>query len=345
MAVTPLCRIVVGLALMILLEPGRSPQQAGAATGDLAFLRSWFEVSDTDRDVLKQGGVVTRGLPASGQHIGVVAACAVDISAEAFLVRTGSLGYLKRDQLIGRRFGDPPSLGDLGDLTLEQGDIDRLRQCRRGACALNLAEHEMSALRSALSAPAGSKPDVQDAFRHAVLERVRRYQSQGMGALPEYQDRQVPVRPAAVFSELLLQTPSFHRHIPALAEYLEQFPAAHTAGASSFFHWSKVVMNGKPVVLVAHFTTFRPERGAGVPTVVLAAKQIYASRYMNGELALWMLFVGDAPPNYLVYLHRSHLDALGGTLTSVKRTVLERGITQEVADTMASLRDQLQHRP
>jgi hypothetical protein len=331
-----------GAALVGLLVSSPAPTQV--REDEFSFLQPWFELKQKDRDTLTKRGVVARGLSASRQQVSVVAACAVDISPDAFVAAVRALGNVKRDQLVGARFGEPPTIGDLAPLTLDQGDIDRLRRCRRGQCALNLADDEMSALQLALSGQHESSTAVQDAFRRVVLDRVNRYRARGLTAVPEYHDRAEPLQPAAIFSEILQQTPYLKQHIPSLLEYLERFPPKRTGGAESFLHWSKVIMNKKPVVLVADLTTFRPEPGPAAPTVLLAAKQVYASRYMNGELALWMLYARkNGSPNYLVYVHRSHLDELGGTLNALRRAVLEGGIKDEAAGALARLRDQLGH--
>ena len=83
-------------------------------------------------------------------------------------------------------------------------------------------------------------------------------------------------------------------HIPAVAEYLKRFPFTDTTGAATSQHWSKVIVNDKAVIAITHLTTFQPEPGPRVPTVLTVSKTVYASRYMNGELTLWMLFApGD----------------------------------------------------
>jgi hypothetical protein len=334
---------LIGVALVGLFLS--APARTQVAADDFAFLRPWFELNKKDRETLAKRGVVARGLSASRQQISVVAACAVDISADAFVGAVRALGNVKRDELVGGRLGEPPTLDDLAPLTLDQGDIDRLRRCQPGECALNLADHEMSALQLALSGQPEPSTAVQDAFRRVVLERVNLYRSHGLTAVPDYHDRGDPVQPAAIFSEILLQTPYLKQHIPSLLEYLGRFPRKETAGAESFLHWSKVIMNEKPVILVADLTIFRPEPGPGVPAVLLAAKQLYASRYMNGELGLWMLYAREnGSPGYLVYVHRSHLDELGGTLNALKRAVLEGGTKDETTGALARLRDQLEHR-
>ena len=103
-----------------------------------------------------------------------------------------------------------------------------------------------------------------------------------------------PVQPAAVFSAIRQQIPYLKAHLPSVAEYLERFPFTETTGAATSLHWSKMIVNDKPVVVISHLTTFRPEPGPRVPIVLTVAQTVYASRYLNGELTLWMLF---APGN------------------------------------------------
>ncbi|MBA2259349.1 MAG: hypothetical protein H0W18_10660 [Acidobacteria bacterium] len=77
-----------------------------------------------------------------------------------------------------------------------------------------------------------------------------------------------------------------------------------------------------------------------MPTVLMTSKQVYASRSMNGELALTMLFAGaDGSPNYLVHVNRSELDELEGALSGLKRAVIERRIKEEAASRLAVMRD------
>ena len=335
---------IVTVALLTVLQPVQGRWQPPHESNDFAFLEPWFLPDEKDRDALAQRAVVVHALPASRKQMSVIAASAVTISPEAFVARVRAIGDAKHGALVAGQFGDPPALDDLARLTVDQGDIDRLRLCRPGECALNLSDGEMSALQLAL-APSAKTSAVQDAFRGVVLDRVRRYKSAGLAALPEYHDRRDPVQPRAVFSEILQQIPYLNTHVPSVAEYLERYPSTNADGASSL-HWSKVIMNKKAVITVIHIAAFRPRPGPAVPVVLVAAKQVYASRYMNGELALWMLFArGDASPTYLVYVTRSQLDELGGAGTSVKRTVIETRVKREAADAMTKLRDRLERQP
>ena len=307
------------------------------AADDLAFLQPWFTVERKDRDLLARRGVVVRALPAAQRQLSIMAICAVNAAPDA-LVRSSSRGGTPSGTNAGT-FSPAPSLQDLSALTLDQGDVDRLRQCRPGSCALNLAGDEMSTLQRAL----GTSPSaVHDAFRRVLLDRLHRYRSGGLAALPEYRDRRDPLQPATVFSSIVDQIPYLKTHVPAVANYLERFPSVEPAGVESSLLWSKVTMNSKPVIMLTHRTTFKLQSSPIVPAVLVVAKQVYASRYMNGELSLTMMFGGS--PGYLVVVSRSDLDELGGMFSGLKRSMFEGRIEEEAVKALTALRDRLERR-
>jgi hypothetical protein len=336
--------LLIGAIFLSQLGTLRAGRYTIDPTNGLAFMEPWVDLEQEERDTLSQRGVIVRSLPASDQQISVIAVCPIALSPEAFLARVRSPGYVNRRELKGGRFGNPPSSGDLAGLSLDPGDIERLKRCVSGDCALNLADSEMSALQVVLnSPPRGQSTDVHQAFRQVVLNRLRQYQAGGLAAVPEYHDREDPVRPAAVFSEILRQTPYLKAHVPRVLAYLQQFPSGWTRHADSSMLWSKMMMNGKAVVMVTHLTVFRPDPTPLVPAVILAGKQVYASRYMNGDLRLTMLFAdGAGTSSYLVHVNRSHLDELNGRFSGIKRAALEGPIKAEAAEALAQLRDRLE---
>jgi hypothetical protein len=271
--------LAAGAAIIVCLLTlhGLNAEPQSGARSDADILRPWLHVDGRERDKLAQRGVVVRSLPAVDRQIGVIAACAVAVSPDAFVSRVGAAGDLRRGTLSGR-FSNPPSLADLSALTLDQGDIDRLRFCRTGDCRLNFADREIASMRHALrDSASGPSPAAQAAFRQVVLDRVNSYRSAGLQALPDYHDRAEPVRPAAVFADILRQIQSLTRHAPAAATYLERFPATDVQAAESSLLWTKVTMNDKPVVMVTHVAVFRPVgAAAGIPNVLVARKQVYA---------------------------------------------------------------------
>ena len=335
--------VLIVLLGVCLLQPQRVSTEEFVSTDEFAFLQPWFDAQPKERDKLAQGGVVVRALPGSRDQISVIAACRVAISPQAFVVWIGAAGEFSGGQMMIGRLSNRPSIDDLAELTLDPGDLDRLRRCRPGDCRLNLADFEMVELQRALAASGGSPAEVQQVFRRTVLNRIARYQSGGLEAVPPYHDHRDAVQPAVIFADIIRQSPYLTTNVPDAAVFLQRFPRAETAGVGSFLRWSKVIINKKAVVMVTHVSIFRPDPGPGVPTVLVAGKQVFASRYMHGDLALTMLFGGaDGSPGYLVHVVRSALDTLGGSLGGLKRTVIERRVRQEAADAVAMIRESLE---
>jgi hypothetical protein len=325
------------------------PTSGFATTGpvDLTFLRPWFEADRTDREKLAQRGVVVRALPAEERQIGVLAVTPIAIDPESFLRRVRALGGVKHAKMISGTFSDPPVLGDLAAISLDGGDLDRLRRlCRPGDCRLNLAAHEIAAVQRALASDgpgAGASPAAQQAFRDVMLDRVRLYLKGGLEALPDYHDRSRPVRPAVIFSEILQQSAYLRTHVPRLVTYLERFPTAGSDGVESFLRWSRAIMNDKAVITVTHVSIVRPAPAPGAPAVLIAGKQVYASRYMNGELTLTMLFTGESgSPAYLLHVNRAELDELGGAFSGLKRSLIVSRLKDEAVEALDALRETLE---
>jgi len=335
--------LLVGIGFIGLLGPLLpAAEQRTSAADEFAFLTPWFEVDRRDREKLQQRGVVVRSLPAAERQIGVIAVTPISIAPDAFVDRVRAAGGVKHAEVVSGRFSTPPTLADLAPISLDDGDVDRLRRlCRPGDCRLNLADHEIAAVQRALASDGSA--ETQRAFRQVVLERAARYLRGGLGAVPEYHDRSHPVRPAAIFGEILQQSHYLKTHLPRVAAYLERFPSADSTGAESFLRWSKATINDKAVVMVGHVSIFRPTPSPGVPAVLVTGKQVYASRYMNGELTLTMLFPGERGSSaYLVHVNRAELDELGGAFSGLKRALILGRIKEEATGTLAELRDRLE---
>lgn len=336
--------LLIAIAVAGALESVPARAQVVAGTGDLAFLRPWFEADQNDRETLAQRGVVVRALPAVDRQIGIIAVTPIAIGPEAFVSRMRAGGGVKHADLLSGHFSDPPVLDDLAPVTLDDGDLDRLRRrCRPGDCRLNLADDEMAAVQRALASNGpGSSAATQQAFRQVVLDRTRRYLKGGLDVLPEYHDRSTPVQPAAIFTEILRHSHYLRTRMPRVALHLEKFPHADGAGVESFLRWSRAVINDKVVIMVSHVSIVRPAPAPGLPAVLVTGKQVYASRYMNGELTLTMLFEDEGSPAYLVHVNRSELDELGGSFSGIKRSLIVGRIKHEAVGALASLRDGLE---
>jgi hypothetical protein len=227
------------------------------------------------------------------------------------------------------RFSSPPSGTDLASLTVEAGDLKDLADCRVTDCALKLSASEIERVRD-------TRVGTERAtlLREFLLDRANSYFRCGMSCVASYASRPTEVRPQDVLAALLARTPVL-THLPDAAT------ASSFGGTTpiSFLYWSKQRLGRKPVVAIAHQYHVRPPASAVELAVV--SKQVYATHYFDGAITIKAL-VATPEGKYLVYLHRSDVDALRGALGGIVRRVVERRVTSEAPALLRDLRERLE---
>jgi hypothetical protein len=86
----------------------------------VSFFAPTVELSEADRDHVRNGRVLVRTVESSGHDLAVFAAGSLDITPELFVSRVQDIVTLRRSRfvpLIGR-FSNPPILDDLAALSL-----------------------------------------------------------------------------------------------------------------------------------------------------------------------------------------------------------------------------------
>jgi hypothetical protein len=69
-----------------------------------------------------------------------------------------------------------------------------------------------------------------------------------------------------------------------LKTYLEQYPRGSLSGARDVFYWVKKNYGLKPVLSIVHGVIYQPPSRAD--RAFVAQKQLYASHYYDGSLAI-----------------------------------------------------------
>jgi hypothetical protein len=163
-------------------------------------------------------------------------------------------------------------------------------------------------------------------LRELLIESVTAYQTGGNSALPEYRDRADPVRVADQFHTIVARSADLLREAPDLAAYLLEYPAAASPRVRDFMYWSKEQFGLKPVVSITHAIVYTPEPG-GVADLMIASKQIYASHYFDGSLALTLAAVdrtagGNRTGFYMLYANRTRSASLPPLIGGIVRRVI-----------------------
>jgi hypothetical protein len=170
----------------------------------------------------------------------------------------------------------------------------------------------------------------QALFRRELFGYVKSYMRQGNPALAEYRDKSSPVSLADEFRSLLDASFASSRDLNAMAEfrgYLERYPETPPPNLERFLYWDKLHLAFRPVIAISDVVIdHRPEQ------ILIGSKQIYASHYLEGSLGLIAALDGmDAsrrPGMYLVYVNRSHIDALDGAFAAIRRAIVQRRLRE-----------------
>lgn len=228
----------------------------------------------------------------------------------------------------------PARVEDVASLTLDRPDLDDLARCKPNDCGLKLSANEIRLMRTA-----HDDADRTTVFRRILTDRAISYQACGDRCLSLYESDEEPVNGERSFNQLLDRTPHFSLRFPELATALRRYPAEGTAASVSTLYWSKQQLGRKPIVSITHQMVTRLPGIA--PAIVVTSKQVYASHYLNAALTM-MALSGREDRRYLIYVHRSHVDALEGPLGSLVRRVIERRLRAEAPALLQRFRDHLE---
>jgi hypothetical protein len=324
---------------------------AAAQVSDLqpdlrTLLSRELKFSPSDLADLVEGKVVTRRLDATAAgEIAVVGAVRVRTRKEVFVARYRDITQFKRgpDVLEIGRFGDPPTIEDLGALTLEREDMD-VRTCRVGDCDIRLPAQTIVRFQQEIDWGArDAQPRAASLLKQVLFDHVRAYRLGGPGRIVEYDDEKRPIRPVDDFAGLLQGSPFIGTLVPGLPEHLRAFPSSPLPGAEDFLYWSKEKFGFTPFITVTHVTI-----APGTPTrSVIASKDVYSSRYFDASLTITIASDAVNAPDafYLVYVNRSRADALKGAFAGLRRSIVERRARSSLDENLRTVKMRLEQSP
>ncbi len=307
-----------------------------------AFLRGLgFSQEQTAR--VDHGEIAVKVLKTHKHEAGAVAVVRMNVPQEFFIARVRDIERHKKSEavLIARKFSEPATPEDLSELTLPAQDSRSLQTCQPGECSLKLSTEQMELIQRQVdfSAP-DTEQQANAAIRRLLLDYARNYEENGNKAMIVYADKGHAVASASEFAELLDRSSRILAYAPEFRDYLRDFPNTALEGVERFLYWSKENYGHrlKPVISLTDLVIYhQPGKN---PPFLIASKQIYASHYMEGSLALTMLFdrteADPSPSFYLVYVNRSRFDPLRkwysflarGNVTGKARDSLVKNVTE-----------------
>jgi hypothetical protein len=294
----------------------------------LKILREKEAFDETDLAALDKGENVVRLLPVMDKReVAVCGLMSLHVPAEVFLQSFKQSMAQKSNPAILEigTFSPTPTLDDLRALTIEDGDLDDLKDCVVGDCQLKLSALMIQRLQKEVDWEAPDyRVQASKLLKLMLLDYVRDYLARGDVALIEYSDKLKTVRLAEEQRALRASSGYIYDLLSKSSQYVRGFPKSTSANVENAIVWSKVKFGLKPVIAINHITIYKNAKEAG-PQILIASKQIYANHYFDSSLALtaFLTIPGANPGSYLLYENRSRADGLEGAFSKIKRRIVE----------------------
>ncbi len=277
----------------------------------------------TQLAALERGEIVTKVLKTEmvaandTAEVAVAGIVKVNATRQAFLDMAKDVNSFRNEGK--RKIGvihNPPQQADFGPIEIPASDLPDLKACKPGKCALKLAGPGLAELQSKVDWKSPNAGQQVNAFAsQRLFAAMSGYATQGTAAFKGLEDKSTAVSIDEQFKSLLGNASGLIAVYPDLTAYLRDYPNAKLAGGNDVFYWALAEFGLKPTVTLTHIVAYAP---AGSEDAVIASKQLYASHYFNGGLAL-TTFAKDANDSYVVQVDRVRADSLGGAFGGVKR--------------------------
>jgi hypothetical protein len=308
-----------------------------------AFLATSFSLTSADFGRINRGQVVSRTLPVSDpREVGTLGIVRVSVTPEFYVERLADIAQFKRDEAVLQIgvFSNPPTLHDVGDLTLDDADIRSLRGCRIGDCEMQLSAEAIDRFQQELDwRRADAQEHANSLMRQILVDYVTEYQKAGAAASMQYADQPTPLNLEREFVSLVESEHGAWRLFPMLWRHLVEYPSAGAPGAVDVVYWSKEKVGRRAVASVTHLAISRTT-GDSPTDYAVASKHIYGTHYFDASLGLTLLLrdrSASSAATYVAYVNRSRVDAFGGVFGSVTRKFVTSRARSTVSDNLARL--------
>ena len=330
-------------ALSVLIAAVLAASAGGSAVDRSgAFLSDAFNVTSAEISRIDEGQVVTRTLDVKNRReVATLGIVRIATTPHAYVERLVDIARFKRTDGVLQigTLSSPPQLRDVAGLSVEEGDLSRLRDCSVGDCDVRLSAEDIGRFRRDIDwrAPDASGK-ASSLLRQLLVDYVTRYRTSGAAAAMEYASTASSLNVGREFESLVAAETTVWKYAPRLRRYLLEYPAAGDAKASDLFYWSKEMVHSRPVISITQVVIVETTDDSPVQFAI-GSKQIYAMHYFDASLGLTLLVRDPAAPRatYVVYLNRSRIDLFEGTFGRITRRIVAGKAKSLVAEQLGRL--------
>jgi hypothetical protein len=313
-----------------------------------AFLISSLNVTSSDMHRIDSGQVFSRTLDVSDRReVATLGVVRIKMTPAFYVERLADIAHFKRDEAVLQigTFGNPPDVGDVADLTLDDSDVRSLRGCRVGDCGIQLSAEAIERFRHDVDWERADAPRQANVLmREILVDYVAKYRKAGTRASMQYADRAEPLNLAREFVSLAASDLGAWQRFPALRRHLLAYPADGVSGAIDVFYWSKERVGRRGVVSITHLAIARTASESGAEYAI-ASKHLYGTHYYDASLGLTILVRDSStssPATYLAYVNRSRVDVFDGIFGGIARRIVTTRARSTVSDQLARMQQSLE---
>ena len=332
-------RLAATMVLLTMLAAPRAETRDPART----FLTTALHLSAADVVRLDGGHVVSRTLDVKNRReLATLGIVRIGTSPSRYVERFADIASFKRAEGVLQlgMFGNPPQLGDVASLKIDDAEVKRLRECRVEDCDLRLAADGIERVRQEINwhAPDAAQT-VSRLVQGLLVDYVARYRQGGTAAAIEYADRAPRLNVGREFAALLDADTLTSDYAPRLRRHLLEYPTSSAEKMTDFVYWSKELVRSRPVISITHVATAAAIDDSPV-AYAIGSKQIYAMHYYDASLGLTLLVpdrTAATPATYVIYLNRSRIDLFDGVFGGVTRRIVAGRARTLVAEQLQRL--------
>jgi hypothetical protein len=313
------------------------------------FFRQDIGLSQDQIKAIRSGQPVAKNLPSrTPAEVFLFGAVYIQAGPESYLKFARDFERLRKlpSYLALGVFSNPPQLSDLKDFSLDDDDIQALRDCKPGDCLIQLPASSIEEFHRSVdwSAP-NVKEQVNQHLQKAALQRLLAYQREGNQVLGVYKDKRNPTEVPQQFAYMLSYAKAFPEHLPDFYQYLLTYPNGKPLNVQDTFYWARVKFGLKPTLRVVQVVTMQGE-ATDEMAYAIAEKQLYSSHYFETALDLSFCIRGGDDPKqpgfYLIMAMGSEQAGLTGPKGSIVRKVAVGRSVSNLRNALAAIRNTLE---
>jgi hypothetical protein len=331
--------------LLMLRAPAPGFSQAGDPPADPPDVQTFFRrdigLSDDDIAAIRAGKPVAKALTSrSPSEVFLFAAVYINATPDAYYKFARDVNQMRKIPYTMdlQVLGTPPQLADFKNFSFDDDDVQALKSCQPGDCAIQLPANTIQELQHSINWSAANVNDQVNQFlQRTVLAHVLAYQRNGDQVLGVYNDKPDPTLVAQQFAYMLSYVKIFPERLPAFYRYLLSYPGAKPANVDNLFYWSRVKFGLKPTLRVVQLISMRGKPGDDI-AYAIAEKQLYSSHYFETALDMSFCVRGSSDPAHPGFYLVVAMGSEQAGLTGVKGTILRH---VAVGRSVSNLEEQL----